>query len=91
MSEPLFNFHDTILIATICLSGLFVVLILFARHERHYSDYSLAGFFLAQAAISLHVLINYGAAFRDTALAASPDLFYFFGIAFCHRWRTSFI
>ena len=82
MSEPLFNFHDTILIATICLSGLFVVLILFARHERHYSDYSLAGFFLAQAAISLHVLINYGAAFRDTALAASPDLFYFFGIAF---------
>ncbi len=82
MSDPIFNFHDTILIATVCLSGLFVVLILFARHERHYSDYSLAGFFLAQAAISLHALINYGEAFRAIALATSPDLFYLFSIAF---------
>lgn len=82
MSEIIFNFHDTILIATIFLSSLFVLLILFARHDQHISDLFLAGFFAAQGAISLHLLINYGDAVRDLALAHSPDLFYLFSIAF---------
>ena len=82
MSDIIFNFHDTILIASIFLSALFVLLILFARHDRHISDLFLAGFFASQGAISLHVLINYGDAVRSIALASSPDYFYLFSIAF---------
>lgn len=82
MSDALFNFHDTILVATIFLSLLFVLLLLVARSERQLSDYFLAGFFACQAAIAAHVLIYYSSAVRSIFLASNPDWFYMFGAAF---------
>lgn len=82
MSEAIFNFHDTVLVATAFLSSLFVILLLAARNERALSDYFLAGFFVCQALIATHLLINYGTEIRDLALTQNPDLFYLFGIAF---------
>ncbi len=82
MSEPIFNFHDTLLLATAFQSLIFVVLVLSVKHERHVSDYFLVGFFIAQVAIPIHILINYGEEFREAALASSPNWFHAFELAF---------
>ncbi|EWH08837.1 AraC family transcriptional regulator [Catenovulum agarivorans DS-2] len=46
------------------------------------SNYLLAGFLCAQAAIPIDNLINFGAAFKLWALDVSPNLFHSFGLAF---------
>jgi AraC-like DNA-binding protein len=61
---------------------LFALLIFFVHQDRHQNDYFLIGFLLTQAAIPLHILVNYGAEFRFIALSASPDLFRVFEIAY---------
>ncbi|RBP48726.1 helix-turn-helix transcriptional regulator [Arenicella xantha] len=82
MSDPVFNIHDTLLLATAFQSMLFVLLILVVKHERHLSDYFLVGFFLAQVVIPMHILVNYGEAFREIALATSPSLFHAFELGY---------
>ena len=52
------------------------------KKERHKSDYFLIGFLLTQAAIPLHLLINYGDGFRLIALNASPNLYRVFELAY---------
>ncbi len=82
MSDYIFNFHDTVLLATGFQSLLFIFLILLVKHERHISDYFLIGFFLAQIAIPIHVLVNYSAEIRAIGLQISPNLLHIFDIAY---------
>ena len=82
MSEPLFNIHDTLLFATAFQSLLFVLLIMLAKHDHHISDYFLVGFFVAQIAITAHILVSYGEAFRFVALDTAPGLYRIFDIAY---------
>lgn len=82
LQELIFNTHDIILLATIYQSILFGLLIFVAKHKRHKSDFYLIAFLLAQAAIPLHLLVNYGDGFRLIALEASPNLFRLFELAY---------
>lgn len=52
------------------------------KKERRKSDYFLIGFLLTQAAIPLHILINYGDGFRLIALSTSPNLYRIFETAY---------
>ena len=81
MENTIFNFHDIILLTTTYQSILFAVLIFAIKHDRK-SDFFLIGFLLTQAAIPLHILINYGEEFRFIALEISPNLYNFFDIAY---------
>ncbi len=82
MKELIFNTHDIVLLATIYQVILFALLIFFVKHDRHQSEYFLIGFLLTQAAIPLHVLINYGEEFRFIALNFLPDSFRLFEFAY---------
>jgi AraC-like DNA-binding protein len=82
VSNAIFNFHDTLLLATSFQSLLFVVMLVILKRDLHLSDFFLIGFFLAQAAIPIHLLVSYGEVFRDVALALSPNLFRIFDIAY---------
>jgi AraC-like DNA-binding protein len=82
VSDAIFNFHDTLLLATSFQSLLFVLLLISLKRDLHLSDFFLIGFFLAQAAIPIHLLVIYGEAFRDVALSLSPNLFRIFDIAY---------
>lgn len=82
MKDLIFNTHDIILLATIYQSILFALLIFIIKKERHKSDYFLIGFLLTQAAIPLHLLINYGDGVRLIALSASPNLYRIFETAY---------
>lgn len=82
MSAYILNFHDTVLLATGFQSLLFILLILWVKHERHISDYFLIGFFAAQIVIPLHVLVNYNPEIRALGLLISPNLFHIFDIAY---------
>ena len=52
------------------------------KQDRHASDFFLIGFLLTQAAIPLHLLINYGDGFRLIALEFSPNLYRIFELAY---------
>jgi AraC-like DNA-binding protein len=82
VSEAIFNIHDTLLLATSFQSLLFVLLLMGLKRDLHLSDFFLIGFFLAQAAIPIHLLISYGEVFSDIALKQSPNLFRMFDIAY---------
>ena len=82
MKELIFNTHDIVLLVTIYQSILFALLIFVVKHDRHPSDYFLIGFLLTQAAIPLHILINYGEQFRFIALEFSPDTYRLFEVAY---------
>lgn len=82
MSAHILNFHDTVLLATGFQSLLFIFLILLVKHDRHISDYFLIGFFIAQIAIPMHVLVNYNYEIRILGLEFSPNLFHIFDIAY---------
>ncbi|MBX2850060.1 MAG: helix-turn-helix domain-containing protein [Acidiferrobacterales bacterium] len=83
MERLIFNTHDIILLVTIYQSVLFTLLIAVIKYSRrHISDYFLIGFLLIQAAIPLHILINYGEAFRFIALDWSPNLYHVFEVAY---------
>ena len=73
MSEAIFNFHDAVLLSIIFQSLSFIVLILFAKRDRHKSDYFLSAFFLAQAMVPIHILITYGNEVHNVAIAISPN------------------
>jgi AraC-like DNA-binding protein len=82
LQDLIFNTHDIILLATIYQSILFALLILIVKRDKHKSDIFLIGFLLTQAAIPLHLLINYGDGFRLIALEFSPNVFRLFEIAY---------
>lgn len=83
MERLIFNTHDIILLVTIYQSVLFTLLIaVIKRNRRHISDYFLIGFLLTQAAIPLHILVNYGEEFRFIALQWSPNLYHIFEVAY---------
>jgi AraC-like DNA-binding protein len=82
VKEVLFNTHDLALIFTIFICLLFSVFLVTLKKGNKLSNYLLACFLLAQAAIPLDNLINFGEAFREFALSLSPNLFYTFGLAF---------
>jgi len=82
MSAHILNFHDTVLMATGFQSLLFIFLILLVKHERHISDYFLIGFFIAQIAIPMHLLVNFNSEIRVIGLAISPSLLHIFDIAY---------
>ena len=82
MSEPIFNFHDTLLLATAFQSFLFVILLGFAKRDHHVSDWFLIGFFVLQIAIPLHLLITHGDVVSPLVLSYSPTLFNVFNLAF---------
>lgn len=52
------------------------------KRDLHLSDIFLIGFFLAQAAVPMHLLISYGEEFKHIALAHSPNWFRIFDIAY---------
>ena len=82
MSEAILNFHDAVILSVTFQSLCFVILILLAKRERHISDWFLCGFFLAQAAIPVHLIINYSEMVREPAMMFSPDLFHLFETAY---------
>ncbi len=82
LSEAIFNFHDTVLLATAFQSFLFVLLLLIAKRDPHLSDYFIIGFFIAQVFIPVHLLISYGEVFRLIAIDRSPNLFLALEIAY---------
>jgi AraC-like DNA-binding protein len=82
VSNTIFNIHDTLLLATSFQSLLFVFLLLGLKRDLHLSDLFLIGFFLAQAAIPIHLLISYGEVLSGIALKQSPNLFRIFDIAY---------
>ena len=82
MSDAIFNFHDTLLLATAFQSFLFVLLIIALKKDLYLSDMFLIGFFLAQTAIPIHLIVVYGEAASEVALAWSPNLFRMFEIAY---------
>ena len=82
MQDLIFNTHDIILLVTIYQSILFALLVWTIKHERHQSDYFLIGFLLTQAAIPLHLLVNFGDGFRLVALDFFPDSYRIFEIAY---------
>lgn len=82
MSDVIFNIHDTLLLATSFQSLLFVLLLIALKRDLHLSDFFLIGFFLAQTAIPIHLLVSYGEVFSDIALQQSPNLFRIFDIAY---------
>lgn len=81
MEKTIFNFHDIILLTTIFQSIFFTLLIFATKHDRK-SDVFLIGFLLTQAAIPLHILVNYGEEFRFIALEFSPNLYRIFETAY---------
>jgi len=81
VEKTIFNFHDIILLTTIYQCLLFAFLIFAVKHDRK-SDFFLIGFLLTQAAIPLHILVNYGEEFRFIALELSPNLYKIFEIAY---------
>ncbi len=81
LSEPIFNIYDTFLLAAAFMSALFVLLILFTKNQHRLSSYFLAGFFLTQVGIPIHLLIQYGEAFRPLVLETSPNLYFAFELA----------
>ena len=82
MSDAIFNFHDTLLLATSFQSLLFVLLLVGLKRDLHLSDLFLIGFFLAQTTIPIHLLVSYGEVFSDIALQMSPNLFRIFDIGY---------
>lgn len=82
MSDYIFNFHDTVLLATAFQSLLFILLILLVKHERHISDLFLIGFFIAQISITIHILVSYSLEIRFLGLLESPNLLHTFDIAY---------
>jgi AraC-like DNA-binding protein len=82
VSDAIFNFHDTLLLATAFQSFLFVLLIIVLKRDPHLSDLFLIGFFLAQSAIPIHLIVVYGEVASDVAIAWSPNLFRLFEIAY---------
>ena len=82
LERLIFNTHDIVLLATIYQCVLFAMLLFVVRHQRRMADYFLIGFLLTQAAIPLHILVNYGAEFRYIALNISPNLYRVFEIAY---------
>lgn len=82
LERLIFNTHDIVLLATIYQCVLFAMLLFVVRHQRRMADYFLVGFLLTQAAIPLHILVNYGAEFRYIALNISPNLYRVFEIAY---------
>lgn len=82
MKAVLFNTHDLALIFTVFICLLFSVFLITLKKGNKLSNCLLACFLLAQAAIPIDNLINFGEAFRGFALDISPNLFYIFGLAF---------
>lgn len=82
MKSILFNTHDLALIFTIYQSLLFALFLLTLKKGKKLSNVLLALFLLAQAAIPLDNLINYGEAFKFVAIDISPNLFFTFGLAY---------
>ncbi|MFW8591967.1 helix-turn-helix domain-containing protein [Glaciecola sp. 2405UD65-10] len=82
MKAVLFNTHDLALIFTVFICLLFSAFLITLKKGNKLSNYLLACFLLAQAAIPMDNLINFGEAFRGFALDISPNLFYTFGLAF---------
>ena len=82
MNLILFNFHDFVLLMTIYQCSLFALFLLTTHRENTLSNILFALFLLANAAIPLDILINFGAAFREWAISVSPNLFYLFGFAY---------
>lgn len=52
------------------------------KRDLHLSDFFLIGFFLAQTAIPIHLLVSYGEVFSDIALKQSANLFRIFDFAY---------
>ena len=82
MDKLIFNTHDITLLATVYQSLLFAVMIAVIGRDRKMSDYFLIGFLLTQAAIPMHLLINFGDGFRLIALEFSPNTYRLFEIAY---------
>ncbi|WP_158971506.1 AraC family transcriptional regulator [Paraglaciecola sp. L3A3] len=82
MNTVLFNTHDLALIITIYQCLLFSIFLVVIKKGKLQSNILLAAFLLAQAAIPLDNLINFGVVFRQVALDISPNLFYTFGLAY---------
>lgn len=82
MKSVLFNTHDLALIFTMFMCILFAAFLVTLKKGKRLSHYLLAAFLIAQAAIPLDNLINFGEAFRVFALEISPNLFYSFGLAY---------
>jgi len=69
-------------LATIYQSLLFALLIFAVKQQKGLSDYFLIGFLISQACLPLHILVNFGDAFRFVALELSPNLFRLFETAY---------
>jgi len=82
VKEVIFNVHDLVLIFTIFLCLSFACFLLFIKKGKKQSNFLLGAFLIAQAALPLDNLINFGEAFKAIALTVSPNLFYSFGLAY---------
>lgn len=82
MSEAILNFHDAVILSVTFQSLCFALLILLAKRERHISDWFLCGFFLAQAAIPIHLIVNFSEMVKEPAMTLSPNLFHLFETAY---------
>ncbi|MGJ8690855.1 MAG: helix-turn-helix domain-containing protein [Thalassotalea sp.] len=82
MKSVIFNTHDVVLLITIFQCILFALFLLTLKKGRRQSNVLLAIFLLANAAIPLDNLINFGEMFRQIIIEFSPHLFYVFGLAY---------
>lgn len=78
MGSVIFTIHDVILLMTAYQCFIFAILLLTIRREKWLTNVLLALFLLQYAAISLGILIRFGAEFRHIAMEFSPNLFYMF-------------
>jgi len=78
MDKTIFNLHDVVLLMTAFQCLLFAVLLLTVKGKKRVSNIFLAMFLVQHAAIPMDILISFGAEFRTSALAFSPNLFYAF-------------
>ncbi|MFT7558921.1 MAG: AraC-like DNA-binding protein [Flavobacteriales bacterium] len=76
MQKVLFNGHDLVLVITIYQSLLFAFFLISFRKGKRHSNYLLAAFLLAHAAISLDILIWFGSEFRQYSENYFPNAFF---------------
>lgn len=82
MNKVLFNLHDLVLMMTALQCLLFAVLLVVTNTYKFTSTYFLAAFLLAHTFIPLNEMSLWGEAFKFTARAHWPTMYFFGGYAY---------
>ncbi|MFT7559916.1 MAG: AraC-like DNA-binding protein [Flavobacteriales bacterium] len=78
----LFNTHDVVLLITTYICSLFAILLIATSKEKRTSNFLLAGFLFAHAAIPTGILLQFGEGLHDIRLDIPANLFLLFDLAY---------